>query len=489
MKTLPLRAQLVVVIVLVQLYSVGVGLSYWIQTRAYVSLDESSRRELAALARLPRLRDRLRRLDSTTDKYLLMGDVSWLRERLGTLREVHTLTQDLSGLLSDERERDIFKQMERQLTSYLSQQSQWISRKQAGRLSTSEAARIVRREPVLDRVTQSLITMKDANLSALDDRRLAMRRASRLTLLLILATGLAAAGVIVFFLSRYLVGPIRVLQRYALSWSLGREWKAAQPPASPEMTDLFNAMKDMAGHLNKQYEKEQDLVKFKTGLVSMVSHEFNNALGVLNVVSVLLEETEPAGGIAKRGTYYTMLKSNIRALSLTADNLLNMGRLETGRFAINRRMTDIAPVLRETIERLGILSERKGIQVTLALPETPISVNADPEALALVATNLLGNAIKYTPEKGSITIGLRRDPSAPGQICVYFQDSGIGISREEQERIFSPYYRTESGKKAAKGFGVGLALATSVIESHGSALKVESEPGQGSTFSFNLPAG
>jgi len=489
MKALPLRAQLVVVIVLVQLYSVGVGFSYWIQTRAYGSLEESSRRELAALSRLPRLRDRLRQFDSTTDKYLLTGDVSWLKERQEMLREVHKLTQDLSGFLSDERELDIFKQMDRQMTSYLSRQSQWISRKQAGRLSTSEAARIVRREPVLDSVTQSLITMKDANLSALDDRRLAMRRASRLTLLLILATGLAAAGVIVFFLSRYLVGPIRVLQRYALSWSLGREWKVEQPPASPELANLFNAMKDMACHLNKQYEKEQDLVKFKTNLVSMVSHEFNNALGVLNGVSFLLEESEPAGVIAKRAEYYTMLKSTIRALSMAAKNLLNMGRLETGHFAINRRMTDLGPVLKGTIGRLGLLSEGKGIRVTLALPETSVMVNADPEALTLVATNLLGNAIKYTPEKGSITIGLRRDPSAPEQICVYFQDSGIGISREEQERIFSPYYRTESGKKAAQGFGVGLALATSVIEAHGSALKVESEPGKGSTFSFILPAG
>ncbi|MBI4346247.1 MAG: ATP-binding protein, partial [Elusimicrobia bacterium] len=105
---------------------------------------------------------------------------------------------------------------------------------------------------------------------------------------------------------------------------------------------------------------------------------------------------------------------------------------------------------------------------------------------SLVVTNLLSNAITYTPDGGSVTLGLRR--AADGDDAeVFCRDTGIGISPEDQERILTGYYRTESGRKAAKGFGVGLALANSLVGAHGSRLEIDSAPGHGSTFRFRLP--
>lgn len=487
MRAIPLRAQLVVVLILVQLYSLGVGVSYWLQNRAHQRLEESFRRDLAALSQLPRLRDRLRRLDAVTDNYLLTGSPSWLKERQETLEEVRRLDQGLADVLAEGAERDILKKMDQQLTSYLAQQGQWISRRQAGRLSPAEAARIIKRERVFDAITDQLLAMKDANVANLDRRMAAAHQASLQTLALILATGLAAGGAIVFFLARYLVGPIRALQSAAGAWRLGKPWTTQTPPASPEMADLFGAIAEMSGHLNRQFEKEQELSQLKTQLVSMVSHEFNNALSVISNVSLLLEETETGETSVKRGGYYAILKSHIRALSLAAGNILNMGRLESGQFAIKPWRADIRPLLKETAERLGVLCERKGLELKLELPASPALVHADLEALALVVTNLLGNAIKYTPQGGRVALGLRADPASNERLIVYIRDSGIGISAQDQERIFSPYFRTEEGKKAAKGFGVGLALAHSLVEAHGSVLKVESDPGKGAEFSFALP--
>ena len=179
-----------------------------------------------------------------------------------------------------------------------------------------------------------------------------------------------------------------------------------------------------------------------------------------------------------------MLLSNVRSLAFSAGNLLNMSRLESGRYAIEPKKTILRSILKESLERLQILYERKKLKVKLDVPEQLFAVKADPEALALVVTNLLNNAIKYTPSEGEVTLGLYRDGD---RIRVYCQDSGIGISPAEQKNIFSGYHRTEEGKIAAKGFGVGLMLAREIAEAHGSVLEVQSQLGQGSTFSFTLP--
>jgi len=201
----------------------------------------------------------------------------------------------------------------------------------------------------------------------------------------------------------------------------------------------------------------------------------------------LLESTEGQGPTPRRLEYYGMLKANVRALIVAASNLLNMGRLESGRFAVTPRRTDLDELLRGCAHRLTILSRQKEQTVELRLPDPPRPVRADPEALTLVVTNLLSNAIKYTPEKGRIELGVAPVEGDPGRVRVYCRDTGIGISAADRDRVFSGYYRTESGQQVAAGFGVGLSLARKIVEAHGYELDLDSEPGKGSTFSFTLP--
>lgn len=485
MKTLALRTQLLFVIFFIWLYSVCVGLSYWVQSQAHAKLEESFHQELSVLSQLPRLRDALRQLDLLTDNYLLTGNTRWLDKRQNILTATRRMEKDLPELLSADREREAFKDMDMQLSSYLAEQSQWIARKQGGRLSTADAAKIISRRRIFDELIERLIAIKDMNMQALERRRLDVHQATMATLAMILGTGLAAGAFIAFFLSRYLVGPIAKLQLYVKQWKLGREWDLEYPPSSPEMAELFSGLKDMTKRLNQQYEGEQELGRLKSQLVSMVSHEFNNALSVISGVSVLLEGSEP-GHDKRRESYYEILKSHIKALGLASSNLLNMGRLEAGRFAVKPRRVDIRTLLEDAVKRLDILSQRKQLHISVDLPGGPVLTYIDPEAVAVVATNLLSNAIKYTPEKGRITVGIDSECAEPKKVSVYFQDTGIGISPEDQKRIFSGYYRAESGKKVAKGFGVGLTLARNIVEAHGGVLKVESKPGKGARFSFTL---
>lgn len=484
MKALPLRRQLAAVVVFLQLCSLGVGLAYWHQTRAHVRLEQSFQHDLAVLSRLPRLRDDLRRLDLWTDRFLVSGEEQALEKRGAALQEVRKVDRELAALPSEGRERETLTALDAVLASYVAEQDQWISRKRAGRLPSAQAARLVERRNAFEGVLSLLVQMKNENLAQLEVRRRDVDSASKASLVLILVVGLAAALFTAFFLLRYMVTPVVTLRDYALSWTLGSEWTFKSAHASPEIADLLTSMGELTARLNKQFAREHELGELKGRLVSMVSHEFNNVLSTLGSVAYLLRETEAGEPTKKRLDYYAIMESNIRSLSLAAGNLLEMGRLESGRFAVAPVETILRTLAEQALRGLELLYQRKSLDVRLEFPPEPLSVRADPEALSLVLTNLISNAIKYTPEKGRITVGLLPED---GKVRFYCQDTGIGISEDDQKKVFSGYYRTESGRKQAKGFGVGLSLAHSVIEAHGSRLEVESAPGQGARFSFLLP--
>ncbi|MDE2290708.1 MAG: HAMP domain-containing histidine kinase, partial [Elusimicrobia bacterium] len=241
---------------------------------------------------------------------------------------------------------------------------------------------------------------------------------------------------------------------------------------------------EMSRRVEAQVKQEAEMARVKSQLVSVLSHEFNNALSVVQGVTVLLEETEGQEPPESRARYYQMIKANLRSIGTEMRALIEMGRLEGGQFAVRPRRMEPRTVLRESVERLRILAERRRQTLTLEFPDVPVPALGDPEALSLVATNLVSNAIKYTPEGGVIRVAV--EPSEGG-VTVSCTDTGIGIAPEDQERVFAGYFRTASGQAQAKGFGVGLALARRIVEAHGSRLELESAPGKGSRFSFRLP--
>lgn len=118
-------------------------------------------------------------------------------------------------------------------------------------------------------------------------------------------------------------------------------------------------------------------------------------------------------------------------------------------------------------------------------PLTVIPVFGDPEAIALAVTNLLGNAVKYTPAGGRVTA--RIEARGGGAVEFSVVDTGIGIGPEDLPAVTSGFYRAEAGKKAAGGYGIGLKVTRELLEAHGAALQAESSPGKGSRFYFALP--
>ncbi|MBI5622158.1 MAG: hypothetical protein HY924_00120 [Elusimicrobia bacterium] len=485
MRPWTLRSQSLIIIVFLWLYALGGGLAYWIQDRAHGELSRAFQHDLAVLARLPRLRDQLHGLDLATSQYLLSGEARWLEARRKALAEVRQTADALAELRAGGEEGAILSRLDRQLAAYLSLQNRWIEVKRSGRLSPAEAQRLMGRRQSFDELTGELIRVKDANIETLERRRLEVEAASRVTLGLILLMGMLACAWITFFLSRYIVRPVEVLHAWTARWTLGSSWTPDIPRASPEIQEMAASMRGLADRVNAQYEKERELAGLKARLVSMVSHEFNNVLSTMRGYMWLLEREEKKRAVPGRGEYYRILDSNIRALTMTARNLLDMGRFQEGKLTIDPGKVEVRRLVAETLESLSVLVQRKELSILQDFPAEVFPVAGDPEMLSLVLSNLIGNAIKYTPEKGTVTVGAA--PEAGG-LRLYCQDTGIGISAEDQGRIFSGYYRTEEGRKVAKGFGLGLALAFNIVEAHGSRLEVSSSPGKGARFSFLLNA-
>jgi two-component system phosphate regulon sensor histidine kinase PhoR len=226
----------------------------------------------------------------------------------------------------------------------------------------------------------------------------------------------------------------------------------------------------------------------KSMFVSMVAHEIKNPLaaaeGWLNLVLT---------GAAKvdRDEERRMLEramTRMRTLRSMVNELLSLTAIETGRFQLHRAPLDPSAVVSEVVEAHRERADGKRVALTLAPHAAgagPLTVLADRDALSIVVANLVDNAIKYTPEGGSVSVAAGREGM---YVTVSVSDTGIGLSAEDRGRVFEEFYRVRSEQThGITGTGLGLSLVKRLVEQHQGSIGVESEPGKGSTFTVRLP--
>ncbi len=185
--------------------------------------------------------------------------------------------------------------------------------------------------------------------------------------------------------------------------------------------------------------------------------------------------------------YQRVLKSGLEEIdriSHLVEGLLLLARADAGVLRLDLGPVELKELLREIHEQVKVLADDRFISFRLSSPET-VSVRGDREHLRRLLLNLVDNAIKYTPAGGSVTLSLH---SEKDWVSLRISDTGIGLSIDEQQRIFSRFHRaTETRSRDEKGVGLGLSIARSIAEAHGGGIQVESAPGQGSIFTVLLP--
>jgi signal transduction histidine kinase len=205
---------------------------------------------------------------------------------------------------------------------------------------------------------------------------------------------------------------------------------------------------------------------------------------------MLLRQTERGHGPPlapwQREALEEIQQGTARLASLT-EELLDLSRLQAGRLQLQRLPADIVPLVRQVVRRLQQTTARH--QLEIQAPAEPLVALIDPHRLEQVLTNLIENAIKYSPQGGPIRVTVARDAGeqAPA-VLISVQDHGIGIPRHQQGQIGGRFMRAENARAwGIEGTGLGLYLARALVEQHGGRLWFESEEGQGSTFFVRLP--
>ncbi len=483
MKNWSLRARLTAVLgTTLAVFASLSTVSYLTHSRAEDRLGSGFADQLLVLTELPPHRNQLRRIDAFADNYLTSRDTAWLGRRAAVVREFVASHRRIETLIHDPEEKAEWADIGKDFDAYEADQEALFARSKRGDLTKIEALRQALDNAAVDRHIERMSHFGHISFEHLDAQRRATRHAALVTFAAVLGFGLVGSIAIAALVSHIVLAPVASLRAQASLWKLGEPWTLRMDDGPPEIRELLDGMRAMADQLNAQFERERQTGRLKSQLVSGVSHEFNNALAVIHTAHALLKESSP--GTAAAAPWHEMLAANIKALSTMATNLLNLGRLESGKFTLDIERVDAVILLRGAVSRLEILAQRKKLTVKLELPSTPLPCAGDPDALQLVVANLFTNAVKYTHEGGAITLGAK---AVDGAVEIFVADTGIGIADDEQQKIFSGYYRSEAGKKEAKGFGVGLALSRMILEAHHTDLQVVSAPGKGSRFFFRLP--
>jgi len=232
----------------------------------------------------------------------------------------------------------------------------------------------------------------------------------------------------------------------------------------------------------------QDLDRLKSAFVSIVSHELRTPMtSIKGYVENILDGL--AGGLTDRQSYYlTRVKLNTERLTRMVNDLLDLSRIEdpdTRHDYLRPMPTSIGDLTAEVVESFQPMARQRSITVTTDHPAPLPLIRGDRDKLHQILTNLIGNAVKFTPAGGEVLVETTARADDSVQICV--SDTGCGIPPHEHDKVFDKFFRGVAIPEEARGAGLGLAITKRLVELHGGRIWLESTPGKGSRFFFSLP--
>jgi signal transduction histidine kinase len=231
--------------------------------------------------------------------------------------------------------------------------------------------------------------------------------------------------------------------------------------------------------------REIKLSRMKSDFVSNVSHELRTPIASIRVFGEFLRLGR-AESEDKRRRYGEYIETESRRLTQLINNILDFSKIESGAKTYDFETSQIETIVGEAARTLEVGLRHKGVRLRYEHPDTPLPpIEVDPDAITQAVSNLVDNAVKYSGGSEEVQLTLSR---SNGEALISVEDTGIGISREEQGKIFDRFHRVSTGLvHNVKGSGLGLSIVSHIARAHGGSVSVHSEPGQGSTFTIHLP--
>jgi signal transduction histidine kinase len=414
--------------------------------------------------------------------------VPWTQARPGVRRQL----RELEAFVADDRaERRRVRQLATLVEAYQRDYGApliLIARENRAAARTPEAlSEGEQRIEAIRRRLTSFLTLENERAAAAADA--AERDAARAVALGIAGLGASALLILLFgvYLARAIARPVREVAAGA-SKLAGGDLSARLPVKGPgEVGALTRAFNAMAGSLEESRieleahnKRLRESDRLKSELVNIVSHELRTPLtSILGFTTVLRTR---ALRDEDRQQYLGIVEEQARRLSALIEDFLDLQRIEEGHLELKQELIDLAAVLRKEAR---VFAEQSALHtLKLALPNDTLPVYGDETRLTQVVGNLVSNAIKFSPAGGEVEVAGQR---AAEFVEVRVRDHGVGIPAEQQERIFTKFFRGNAAARGIPGTGLGLALAREIVEAHGGQLGFTSAENEGSTFWMQLP--
>jgi PAS domain S-box-containing protein len=243
--------------------------------------------------------------------------------------------------------------------------------------------------------------------------------------------------------------------------------------------------------VSARYRAEEELhqaIRARDDMMGIVSHDLRNPASAVKMLarSILAEALERAlpPDVTERVEIIGQAAAQIDSL---IQDLLDVTRLEAGRLTVSAHDVEPAPLVEAALYALHALSESGGVTLEATYEEPLPMVHADPERVTQLLSNLVGNALKFTPAGGRVDVRVEPQPGGGG-VVVSVADTGSGIPADQLPHVFDRFYQVSSGRKGSRhGAGLGLTIARGIVEAHGGTISIESAPGRGTTVRFTLP--
>jgi signal transduction histidine kinase len=285
---------------------------------------------------------------------------------------------------------------------------------------------------------------------------------------------IAIALLLTFIMSRRILAPVKALTNAARKLGKGDFSQRVQSKDKGELGELARSFNSMADDL-------EHAERLRRNMVADVAHELrtplSNLKGYLEAIrdGVVKPDVDTIRSLDEEATSLSRLVEDLQELSLA----------DAGELKLVRQPADISSLIREAIAALQTKAATKGLEISFDLPEKLTPLNIDSYRFKQILHNLLDNAVSHAGNKGRVTVKAWQQEN---QINISVADTGEGIPVEELPRIFERFYRVDKSRtRATGGSGLGLTITKRLVEAHGGEIKVESEPGKGSTFTFSIP--
>jgi signal transduction histidine kinase len=282
-----------------------------------------------------------------------------------------------------------------------------------------------------------------------------------------------ASVAVALVLTRNLVGPLERVRLASVRLAEGDLQKRAPVTGPTEIAELAQSFNAMADHLEEVFDGRRQLVAW-------ASHDLRAPITSLQAMLEAIDD-----GVIESGHYMDALQGQVRLLAALVDDLFELACIDSGAATIELRAVDMVALVSSCVAQFQIEAEARGVYLSAVLRDTHVVAHGAPEKVERVLTNLVTNALRYTPAGGRIVLSLTTGADA---VFVSVEDSGVGIAPDSLERVFEPFFRADTARSPSNGSaGLGLAIARGLIEAQGGRIWAEPPPTGGTRVCFVLP--